>query len=174
MIIRREIKVLLTLLIPVLMSCNGSQDKNILVYTDTLLVEDPKQALSILDSLDNAGTLNEKKRMHLVWNRAMAHQALGMSLAEDDQLTEAIAYYRAQKEKLADSYLLEASYLSWMDKSEDAIRAIDKGMPVEQVQRLLGHARVEFEEHDVGVHIGADLQGPWRHLAQVRRVIVDV
>ena len=128
MIIRREIKVLLTLLIPVLMSCNGSQDKNILIYTDTLLVEDPKQALSILDSLDNAGTLNEKNRMHLVWNRAMAHQALGMSLAEDDQLTEAIAYYRAQKEKLADSYLLEASYLSWMDKPGDAIRTIDKGM----------------------------------------------
>ena len=110
------------------MSCNGSQDKNILIYTDTLLVEDPKQALSILDSLDNAGTLNDKNRMHLVWNRAMAHQALGMSLAEDDQLTEAIAYYRAQKEKLADSYLLEASYLSWMDKPGDAIRTIDKGM----------------------------------------------
>ena len=110
------------------MSCNGSQDKNILIYTDTLLVEDPKQALSILDSLDNAGTLNEKNRMHLVWNRAMAHQALGMSLSEDDQLTEAIAYYRAQKEKLADSYLLEASYLSWMGKPGDAIRTIDKGM----------------------------------------------
>jgi DNA-binding CsgD family transcriptional regulator len=99
-----------------------------LTYTDTLLGEDPKQVLSILDSLDHAGTLDEKNRMHLVWNRAMAHQALAMSLAEDDQLTEAIAYYRAKKEKLADSYLIEASYLSWMDKPEDAIKTIDKGM----------------------------------------------
>lgn len=122
------IKVFITLLIPILMSCNGSQDRIILSNTDSLLIENPAQALTILDSLNNASNLSGKDRLHLVWNRAMAHRALGMSLAEDDQLTEAIAYYRTEKEELADCYLLEASYLTWMDKEEDAVRTLDKGM----------------------------------------------
>ena len=85
--------------------------------------------------------------MHLVWNRALGHQALGQSLAEDDQLMEAIIYYRTEKEKLADSYLLEASYLNWKDKGEDAVRAIDKGLKeildsAKRVQLLVAKAGV--------------------------------
>ena len=68
--------------------------------------------------------------MHLVWNRALAHQTLGMSLAEDSLLPEAIAYYRDNADKKADSYLFEASYLSWTGKKADAIKAINKGLKV--------------------------------------------
>lgn len=86
------------------------------------------QALAILDSLENSDRLDEEEQLHLVWNRALAHQALGMSLAEDEQLPEAIAYYREEVDKRADSYLLEASYLNWTGKEADAIKAIDKGL----------------------------------------------
>lgn len=86
------------------------------------------QALAILDSLENSDRLDEEEQLHLVWNRALAHQALGMSLAEDEQLPEAIAYYREKVDKQADSYLLEASYLNWTGKEADAIKAIDKGL----------------------------------------------
>ena len=77
----------------------------------------------------------------------MAHQALGLSLAEDDQLMEAIVYYRTENEKVADCYLLEASYLNWKDKGEDAVKAIDKGLTeisdsVKRVQLLVAKAGV--------------------------------
>lgn len=61
-------------------------------------------------------------------NRALAHQALGMSLAEDESLPEAISFYRNNTEKKKDTYLMEASYLTWKGKKEDALKAIDKGL----------------------------------------------
>lgn len=128
-------------------SCKGNLNEGVISDTDTLLVNDPKRAIAILDSLEHVSSLNEKERMHLVWNRALGHQALGQSLAEDDQLMEAIIYYRTEKEKLADSYLLEASYLNWKDKEEDAVRAIDKGLKeildsAKRVQLLVAKAGV--------------------------------
>jgi tetratricopeptide (TPR) repeat protein len=110
-----------------LVSCNSSKEKS-LMLSDNMLEKNPVQALAILDSLDNSGKLDEEEQLHLVWNRALAQQTLGMSLAEDDQLPEAISYYRKEADKQADSYLLEASYLSWKGKEEDAIKAIDEGL----------------------------------------------
>ena len=130
-------------------SCNLSKEKS-LILNDKILKENPVQALAVLDSLENAGELDEEEQLHLVWNRALAHQALGMSLTEDEQLPEAITYYRRDVDKQADSYLLEASYLSWKGKEKEAIKAIEKGLteiadPAKRV-RLLA-AEVSIFEH---------------------------
>lgn len=114
--------------ISMLFSCNVHPDESVISDTDTLLLTNPKAVIVLLDSLEQVGSLNEKEQMHLVWNRALAYQALGLSLAEEHQLMNAITYYRAKNEKVADSYLLEASYLNWKDKKEDAIKALDKGL----------------------------------------------
>ena len=140
-------KIFLLCLIFILFSCKENLNEGVISDTDTLLVNDPKRAIAILDSLEQVSSLNEKERMHLVWNRALAHQALGLSLAEDDQLMEAIVYYRTENEKVADCYLLEASYLNWKDKGEDAVKAIDKGLTeisdsVKRVQLLVAKAGV--------------------------------
>lgn len=136
--------------IPMLFSCNGDHSESVISDTDTLLVNNPKEAIAILDSLEQLSSLNEKEQMHLVWNRALAHQALGLSLAEDNQLMSAIIYYRADNEKLTDSYLLEASYLNWKGKKNEAIRAIDKGLldvsDVAERTRLLV-AKADILEH---------------------------
>lgn len=136
--------------IPMLFSCNGHHSESIISDTDTLLVNNPKEAIAILDSLEQVSSLNEKEQMHLVWNRALAHQALGLSLAEDNQLMNAIIYYRADNEKLTDSYLLEASYLNWKGNKKEAVRAIDKGLldvsDVAKRTRLLV-AKADILEH---------------------------
>lgn len=121
-------KIFIICFVPLLFSCYGHHSESVISDTDTLLINSPKEAIAILDSLEQVSSFDEKERMHLVWNRALAHQALGLSLAEDNQLMDAIIYYRAKKEKLADSYLLEACYLTWKGKQKDAIRAIDKGL----------------------------------------------
>lgn len=136
--------------IPMLFSCNGHHSESVISDTDTLLVNNPKEAIAILDSLEQVSSLNEKEQMHLVWNRALAHQALGLSLAEDNQLMSAIIYYRADNKKLTDSYLLEASYLNWKGKKNEAVRAIDKGLldvsDVAERTRLLV-AKADILEH---------------------------
>lgn len=136
--------------IPMLFSCNGHHSESVISDTDTLLVNNPKEAIAILDSLEQVSSLNEKEQMHLVWNRALAHQALGLSLAEDNQLMSAIIYYRADNKKLTDSYLLEASYLNWKGKKNEAVRAIDKGLldvsDVAKRTRLLV-AKADILEH---------------------------
>ncbi|WP_052348859.1 tetratricopeptide repeat protein [Segatella paludivivens] len=117
-----------------------------------MLKKNPVQALAILDSLENESKLDEEEQLHLIWNKALAHQALGMSLAEDGQLPEAIAYYKEEADKQADRYLLEASYLCWTGKEKDAIKAINKGFNIiadstKQIQllgvkaRIFGHQR---------------------------------
>lgn len=118
------ILVLMTILFA---SCHAPE-KKALELNDNMLKVNPERALAILDSLENAGNLDEEEQLHLVWNRAMAHQLSGMSLAEDDQLPKAIAYYRKKADKQADSYLLEASYLNWTGKRADAIDVLDKGI----------------------------------------------
>lgn len=120
-------KIRYIIILIVFVSCNSSKEKS-LILSDKMLKKNPVQALAILDSLENSDSLDEEEQLHLVWNRALAHQALGMSLAEDEQLPEAIAYYREEVDKRADSYLLEASYLNWTGKEADAIKAIDKGL----------------------------------------------
>lgn len=108
-------------------SCNSSKDKT-LELSDKMLQTNPERVLFVLDSLENAGGLNEEEQLHLTWNRAMAHQMLGMSLAEDEELPKAIAYYRTEADKQANSYLLEASYLNWTGKGTEAINILDKGI----------------------------------------------
>ena len=114
--------------ISAILSCNRKQNAGIISETDTMLVRNPQKAIAILDSLEQMTRLNEKEEMHLIWNRALAFQALGLSLAEEDQLLRAITYYRKENEKLADSYLLEASYLYWKGQEEKSKRVIDKGL----------------------------------------------
>lgn len=108
-------------------SCQSSKERA-LEFSDKMLMVNPERVLAILDSLENAGSLNKEEQLHLVWNRAMAHKMLGMSLAEDEQLPYAIAFYRNHPDKQADSYLLEASYLNWTGKITDAINILDKGI----------------------------------------------
>ena len=122
-------KIRCIIILLVFVSCNLSKEKS-LILSDKMLKKDPVKALAILDSLENSGGLDKEGQLHLVWNRALAHQTLGMSLAEDSLLPEAIAYYRDNADKKADSYLFEASYLSWTGKKADAIKAINKGLKV--------------------------------------------
>lgn len=85
-------------------SCHSSE-KQTLEFTDKMLTVNPERVLIILDSLENTGNLDKEEQLHLVWNRAMAHKVLGMSLAEDEQLPYATAFYRNDPNKQADSYL---------------------------------------------------------------------
>lgn len=145
-------KIFMICLFSTLSSCNGNQREYVISDTATLLVNNPKQAIAILDSLEQVSNLNEKERMHLVWNRALAYYTLGLSLAEDDQLMEAIIYYRTENKKQEDSYLLEASYLNWKDKEEDAVRAIDKGLAeisdaTKRVKLLVAKAGILEHQH---------------------------
>ena len=144
-------KIFIICFVPLLFSCYGHHSESVISDTDTLLINSPKEAIAILDSLEQVSSFNEKERMHLVWNRALAHQALGLSLAEDNQLMDAIIYYRAKKEKLADSYLLEACYLTWKGKQKDAIRAIDKGLL--EVSDAAKRARLLVAKADMMEHI---------------------
>lgn len=115
------------LMVVLFASCHSSEERT-LELSDKMLTANPERVLAILDSLENTGGLDRDEQLHLIWNRAMAHKALGMSLAEDEQLPYAIAFYRNDPEKQADSYLLEASYLDWTGKRTDAINILDKGI----------------------------------------------
>lgn len=153
-----------------LVACGRYQQKGMIADTDKMLQENPHQALVLLDSLEHTSNLSRDEQLHLAWNRAMAHQALGMSLAEDEQLPKAIVHYRTDTDKQADSYLLEASYLQWTNKEEEAVKAIDKGIEVitdsAKRVRLLGMKAGIFEhqrEYQKAVEVlravlGYDLQ----------------
>lgn len=146
----KHLKLTICLIAFLLAACGNQQQKNMIADTDRMLENNPQRALTILDSLENSSSLNDKERMHLVWNRAKAHQALGMSLAEDEQLPEAIAHYRMDADKQADSYLLEASYLKWTGREVEAVSAIDRGLaaitdPTKRVQLLT--AKADILEH---------------------------
>ena len=59
--------------IAMLLSCKEHHCENIISDTNTLLVTNLKEAIVILDSLEQVSDLNEKEQMHLVCNRALAH-----------------------------------------------------------------------------------------------------
>lgn len=146
----KHLKLTICLIAFLLAACGGHQQQSMITDTDRMLEENPQRALAVLDSLENLGSLSDKEQMHLVWNRAKAHQALGMSLAEDEQLPEAIAHYRMDADKQADSYLLEASYLKWTGREVEAVSAIDRGLaaitdPTKRVQLLT--AKADILEH---------------------------
>jgi tetratricopeptide (TPR) repeat protein/DNA-binding CsgD family transcriptional regulator len=125
--IKKHLKPFLLSIAFLLAACTGNRQETI-ADTDRMLEEDPQQALTVLDSLERQDNLSNEEQIHLAWNRAVAHQALGMSLAEDELLPKAIAHYRKDEGKLVDSYLLEACYLQWTGKEADALKAIDKGL----------------------------------------------
>lgn len=125
--IKKHLKPFLLSIAFLLAACTGNRQETI-ADTDRMLEEDPQQALTVLDSLERLDNLSNEEQIHLAWNRAVAHQALGMSLAEDELLPKAIAHYRKDEGKLVDSYLLEACYLQWTGKEADALKAIDKGL----------------------------------------------
>lgn len=123
----KKLKFTMILMAVLFTSCQSTKER-VLEFSDKMLMVNPERVLTILDSLENAGSLNKDEELHLVWNRAMAHKMLGMSLAEDEQLPYAIAFYRNDPDKQADSYLLEASYQNWTGKITDAINTLDKGI----------------------------------------------
>lgn len=104
----------------------------LLRQTDSLLHRhQPDSALQLLFNIKDETSLPEAERMKLVWNKAMAHYQLEMSLLEDSLLYQAIAYYRQQPTdtaRLLDTYLLEGMYLRWKEANDEAITVFDKGI----------------------------------------------
>lgn len=104
----------------------------LLRQTDSLLHRhQPDSALQLLFNIKDETSLPEAERMKLVWNKAMAHYQLEMSLLEDSLLYQAIAYYRQQSTdtvRLLDTYLLEGMYLRWKEANDEAITVFDKGI----------------------------------------------
>lgn len=100
--------------------------------TDSLLHHhQPDSALQLLFNIKDETSLPEAERMKLVWNKAMAHYQMEMSLLEDSLLYQAIAYYRQQPTdtaRLLDTYLLEGMYLRWKEANDEAITVFDKGI----------------------------------------------
>lgn len=104
----------------------------LLQQTDSLLHHhQPDSALQLLFNIKDETSLPEAERMKLVWNKAMAHYQLEMSLLEDSLLYQAIAYYRQQSTdtaRLLDTYLLEGMYLRWKEANDEVITVFDKGI----------------------------------------------
>ena len=104
----------------------------LLQQTDSLLHHhQPDSALQLLFNIKDETSLPEAERMKLIWNKAMAHYQLEMSLLEDSLLYQAIAYYRqhpTDTARLLDTYLLEGMYLRWKEANDEAITVFDKGI----------------------------------------------
>lgn len=104
---------------------------SLLRQTDSLLLQGkPDSALQLLHSLTDETALTEAERMRLIWNRAMAHYKQEMSLLEDSQLYQAVAYYRQRGDTAAqlETYLLEGMYLRWKEANDEAIAVFDRGI----------------------------------------------
>lgn len=104
---------------------------SLLRQTDSLLLQGkPDSALQLLHSLTDETALTEAERMKLIWNRAMAHYKQEMSLLEDSQLYQAVAYYRQRGDTAAqlETYLLEGMYLRWKEANDEAIAVFDRGI----------------------------------------------
>lgn len=108
--------------------CHGN--KKLLAQTDSLLQSRPDSALKLLNSIEKDAGFSEAEWMQFVWNCAQARYRMGMSLAEDSLLPEAIHYYRERKDssRMLDGYLLEASYYKWMKQEERMDEAIENGL----------------------------------------------
>ncbi len=113
-----------------LFACSPHNGQDTLTATDSLLTIRPDSALMLLEKMQNIGQMNETGVMHYVWNRAMAHQAMGMSLEEDSLTPNAVAYYRQHNDmtRLLDGYLLKASYLRWTGHNKDALSELEEGI----------------------------------------------
>lgn len=112
-------------------SCNDCHgNKKLLAQTDSLLQSRPDSALKLLNSIEKDVGFSEAEWMQFVWNCAQARYRMGMSLAEDSLLPEAIHYYRERKDssRMLDGYLLEASYYKWMKQEERMDEAIENGL----------------------------------------------
>lgn len=111
--------------------CNGNnRSKFILIQADSLLHSRPDSTLKLLDSIEKIGNLSEEEWMQLIWNRARAHQRLGMSMTEDSLLPRALDYYRQRNDsdKLLECYLLELNYLRWIKQDSILLEVIDRGL----------------------------------------------
>ena len=111
--------------------CNDHNGHKILLArTDSLLQNRPDSALKLLNSIEKDVGFSEAEWMQFVWNCAQARYRMGMSLAEDSLLPEAIHYYRERKDssRMLDGYLLEASYYKWMKQEERMDEAIENGL----------------------------------------------
>lgn len=108
--------------------CHGN--KKLLAQTDSLLQSRPDSALKLLNSIEKDVGFSEAEWMQFVWNCAQARYRMGMSLAEDSLLPEAIHYYRERKDssRMLDGYQLEASYYKWMKQEERMDEAIENGL----------------------------------------------
>lgn len=108
-----------------------SQMASLLRQTDSLLYRHQSDsALQLLNTIRDENSLSGAQRMKFIWNKAMAHYLQEMSLLEDSQLYQSIAYYRRQKDtaRLLDTYLLEGMYLRWKEANDEAIAVFDKGI----------------------------------------------
>lgn len=108
-----------------------SQMTSLLQQTDSLLHRHQSDsALQLLNTIRDENSLSGAQRMKFIWNKAMAHYQQEMSLLEDSQLYQSIAYYRRQKDtvRLLDTYLLEGMYLRWKEANDEAIAVFDKGI----------------------------------------------
>lgn len=108
-----------------------AQMTSLLQQTDSLLYRHQSDsALQLLNTIRDENSLSGAQRMKFIWNKAMAHYQQEMSLLEDSQLYQSIAYYRRQKDtaRLLDTYLLEGMYLRWKEANDEAIAVFDKGI----------------------------------------------
>lgn len=75
----RNIFILLPILF-ILAACGGKSADRVVSEVDSLATANPQKALILIDSIEKSNDLNESQRMSIVWNRSIAHKALGMSL----------------------------------------------------------------------------------------------
>ena len=151
--------------------CHGN--KKLLAQTDSLLQSRPDSALKLLNSIEKDVGFSEAEWMQFVWNCAQARYRMGMSLAEDSLLPEAIHYYRERKDssRMLDGYLLEASYYKWMKQEERMDEAIENGLDYAIARKdtfwLLLFYRGKAVEKDVGFSEAEWMQFVW-NCAQAR------
>lgn len=111
-----------------LTGCYKNHNISSLLYqTDSLLDHYPDSSLVILSSI-NTDRISETDMMHLVWNKAMAHYKLEMSMSEDTLLEDAILFYKNDTSKTYKSYILKNIYLQWQGKDDEAMQTLNEGI----------------------------------------------
>lgn len=136
----------------IVISCGRHDTGKSLRDVDSLVASNPRMALHVIDSIENVADIDENGKMKLAWNRAVAHRALEMSLAEDTLLPKAIEYYRDKNENVGESYILEASYLCWTERTDKALDVIDKALETQndttqRLQLLMAKAEVYVRQN---------------------------
>lgn len=114
-----------------LTACNSQPDvARLLRHADSMLTDQPDSALCLLNDILDESSFTPPEQMQLIWDKAMAHYRLDMSLAEDSLIGKAAAYYRqsGDSSKLYDGYLLEGMYLRWANRDNEAIAVFDEGI----------------------------------------------